>query len=423
MATSASASSSAPIAGSASSIVREGSTTATTVVDNGGVPELSASPGRLDPTNAAFNTSRKPLAGEFLFNGDRLFVIANHFNSKGGDQPLFGHFQPPTLISEIQRNQQAQIVNNFVDDILAVDSNAKIAVVGDLNDFEFSNPLNTLKGGVLNALIETLPQAERYTYVFEGNSQSLDHILLSDGLFDQPFAYDVVHVNAEFAAQASDHEPRWSDSTPTRCRPRSWSPASASSDPASGTINLALSDPDGDPLTLTLASNSNQTLLPTGAVVLGGSGNNRTLSVTAAAGRKAAPPTLNLSDGTVTVPFVVTVIVGSAKNETLSGTSGTDMIFGLGGREHDQRECGQRPALWRQWPRHAERRRRQRRPRRPEWRRHPERRRRGRHPSGQQRQRHAHGGAGADSFSGGPGTDSATDFNAGEGDTRTGVET
>ena len=25
-----------------------------------------------------------------------LFVIANHFNSKGGDQPLFGRFQPPT---------------------------------------------------------------------------------------------------------------------------------------------------------------------------------------------------------------------------------------------------------------------------------------------------------------------------------------
>ena len=203
-------------------------------------------------------------------------------------------------------------MNNFVDDILVVDSNAKIAVVGDLNDFEFSNPLNTLKGGVLNALIETLPQAERYTYVFEGNSQSLDHILLSDGLFDQPFAYDVVHVNAEFAAQASDHEPQWSDSTPTRCRPRSWSPVSASSDPASGTINLALSDPDGDPLTLTVASNSNQTLRPRAPSCSAGVGNNRTLSVTAAAGKKgSATLTLNLSDGTVTVPFVVTVIVGS----------------------------------------------------------------------------------------------------------------
>ena len=67
--------------------------------------------------------------------------------------------------------------------------------------------------------------------------------------------------------------------------------------------------------------------------MLGGSGNNRTLSVTAAAGKKGtATLTLNLSDGTVTVPFVVTVIVGSAKNETLNGTLGTDMIFGLGGK-------------------------------------------------------------------------------------------
>ena len=226
MATSASASSSAPIAGSASSIVREGSTTATTVVDNGGVPELSASPGRLDPTNAAFNTSRKPLAGEFLFNGDRLFVIANHFNSKVAIS-LFGHFQPPTLISEIQRNQQAQIVNNFVDAILAVDSSAKIAVVGDLNDFEFSNPLNTLKGGVLNALIETLPQAERYTYVFEG-TRSRSTTFCSATVFDQPFAYDVVHVNTEFAAQASDHEPQVVELDANALPPQSWSPASAS---------------------------------------------------------------------------------------------------------------------------------------------------------------------------------------------------
>src|SRR5207244_13329213 len=64
------------------------------------------SPGRIDPNNSAFNTSRKPLAGEFLFNGHHLFVIANHFNSKGGDQPLEGHFQPPTRSSEVQRSEE-----------------------------------------------------------------------------------------------------------------------------------------------------------------------------------------------------------------------------------------------------------------------------------------------------------------------------
>jgi uncharacterized protein len=184
------------------------STCSTTVTTGESGVQLSFSPGRIDPTNAAFNSSRKPLAGEFTFGGQKFFVIANHFNSKGGDDPLFGRFQPPTLSSETQRTQQAQIVNNFVDSILALDANAKIVVLGDLNDFQFSTPLTTLKGGVLHDLIETLPLSEQYTYVFEGNSQALDHILVSDSLFSGSFGYDVVHVNSEFSDQASDHDPQ-----------------------------------------------------------------------------------------------------------------------------------------------------------------------------------------------------------------------
>ena len=88
-------------------------------------PHLTFSPGRIDPTNAAFNSSRKPLAGEFIFNGHHLFVIANHFNSKGGDDPLLGRFQPPARSSEAQRHQQAQIVHDFVAQILAADPGAE----------------------------------------------------------------------------------------------------------------------------------------------------------------------------------------------------------------------------------------------------------------------------------------------------------
>ncbi len=71
------------------------STTPTTVVAGPGGPQLSASPGRVDPANPAWSASRKPLAGEFTFRGERFFLITNHFNSKGGDNPLFGRFQPP----------------------------------------------------------------------------------------------------------------------------------------------------------------------------------------------------------------------------------------------------------------------------------------------------------------------------------------
>jgi predicted extracellular nuclease len=184
-----------------------GSTTPTTVVGSGASTQLSFSPGRIDPTNSAFNTSRKPLAGEFMFNGHHLFVIANHFNSKGGDQPLEGHFQPPTRSSEVQRHQQAQIVHDFVASILSADPNANVVVDGDLNDFEWSDTVSILKSGVLHDLMDTLPENERYSYVFEGNSQTLDHILTSDTLFNVPFTFDPVHVNAEFADQASDHDP------------------------------------------------------------------------------------------------------------------------------------------------------------------------------------------------------------------------
>ena len=183
-------------------------TTNTTIVNNGGVPELSSSPGRIEPTNSAFNASRKPLAGEFTYNGRKIFVVANHWNSKGGDNPLWGRFQPPVLSSETQRNNQAQIVNNFVDAILAVDSSANIVVLGDLNDFTWSTPLATLTaGGVLEDLVLTLPEAERYSYVFEGNTQELDHLLSSQAMSDDMTLYDAIHVNAEFAPQVSDHDP------------------------------------------------------------------------------------------------------------------------------------------------------------------------------------------------------------------------
>ena len=183
-------------------------TTPTTVVNGPDGPQLSFSPGRIAPTNTAWNASRKPIAGEFRYRGETFFAIGNHFNSKGGDNPLFGRFQPPVRTTEVQRHQQAQLVNDFVDSILAGDSNANIVVLGDINDFEFSQTMSILEGGVLHALMSTLPQNERYSYVFEGNSQSLDHIVISNSLLNGPFTYDPVHVNSEYHDQLSDHDPQ-----------------------------------------------------------------------------------------------------------------------------------------------------------------------------------------------------------------------
>ncbi|WP_415954199.1 endonuclease/exonuclease/phosphatase family protein [Streptomyces sp. KLOTTS4A1] len=182
-------------------------TTGTEVVKRRGRAALTLSPGRIDPQNAAWEDSRKPLAGEFSFRGRTVFVIANHFGSKGGDESLNSHHQPPVRSSEEQRLQQAQVVNGFVKDLLAVQRKADVVVLGDINDFEFSATAKALTdGGVLETAITSLPRAERYSYVYQGNSQVLDQILTSPSIDD--YSYDSVHINAEFAEQNSDHDPQ-----------------------------------------------------------------------------------------------------------------------------------------------------------------------------------------------------------------------
>ena len=188
--------------------------TATTPVgvtrDRLGRAQLTSSPGLVDPTNAAaWVASRRPLAAQFRFLGRDLIVIGNHFISKGQDQPLMGRFQPPARDSEAQRHVQAQTVRGFVDQIRAADAKAAVVVLGDLNDFEFSQTADLLVGdGFLTDLPRTLPVPQRYSYVFEGNSQVLDHILVSAALVGELHEYDIVHINSEFADQASDHEPQ-----------------------------------------------------------------------------------------------------------------------------------------------------------------------------------------------------------------------
>lgn len=181
--------------------------TATAVVREKGEAALTLSPGRIDPSNAAWADSRKPLAGEFVFRGRTVFVIANHFGSKGGDEGLTSVHQPPNRSSEAKRLLQAQAVNTFVKDILKADRHADVLVLGDINDFEFSATTKALTDGrALNAAVKSLPRSERYSYVYQGNAQVLDQILTSPAVDD--FTYDSVHINAEFADQNSDHDPQ-----------------------------------------------------------------------------------------------------------------------------------------------------------------------------------------------------------------------
>ncbi len=161
--------------------------------------------------DASFDDSRRPLVGEFVFNGETVTVINNHFRSKGGSDPLYGATQPPGNGGETQRDGQASFVNALVDAMLADNPAAKIVTLGDFNEFSFKSPLALLRGaGDEQALFDLADifggALDNFSFIFEGNAQLLDHILVTQGLLGLDPLFDIVHANADFFNGVTDHD-------------------------------------------------------------------------------------------------------------------------------------------------------------------------------------------------------------------------
>ena len=170
-----------------------------------------------------FEGTRDPLVGNFNFNGHQVTIVNNHLTSRFGSTPVFGGPQPFVQAGEAEREAQAQALNNYVDSLVETNPDAKVIVLGDLNTFDFTNDLREILPGtgnerVLTNLVEqAVIEDEAYTFIFEGNSQVLDHMFVSDALLESA-QFDIVHVNNDFPRDdgriqfedtvvASDHEP------------------------------------------------------------------------------------------------------------------------------------------------------------------------------------------------------------------------
>ena len=139
----------------------------------------------------------------------RLTVIDNHWKSKGGDE----------TVNVVRRTAQAQHVASLVQEKLAADPDAAVVVLGDLNDYYASGPVDALRSGVNPPLVhayDALRTLNRYTYIFNGGSQVLDHILMTPALASHLAEVRPLRINADFAYPAainptvhhsSDHDP------------------------------------------------------------------------------------------------------------------------------------------------------------------------------------------------------------------------
>ncbi len=76
---------------------RPGTSDEDTDVVDGAMVRLPTPLVESSPTTPAWAATRVPLAGEFTFGGQKVFVVANHWSSKGGDQSLFGPPEPAAV--------------------------------------------------------------------------------------------------------------------------------------------------------------------------------------------------------------------------------------------------------------------------------------------------------------------------------------
>ena len=160
--------------------------------------------------DSAFSGSRKPLVGSFTFNGETVQVIDVHFTSRLGSGELEGATQPPVDAGDSSRTAQGQAVRDFINGELATNPALKIGVFGDFNGFYFEGAVGALEaGGVMTDLHRLNPLEERYTYVFDGNSQAIDQAVVTQNLLTGA-QFDPVHLNSEYLSnpnRPTDHDP------------------------------------------------------------------------------------------------------------------------------------------------------------------------------------------------------------------------
>lgn len=146
--------------------------------------------------------------------GDRpLYVIVNHFKSI-----------PDQFVAV--RTEQARVVAALAAALLAEQPDALVAVGGDLNTLprpdepipaQPADQLGALYAtGLYNVYDRVLAErpASAYSYVFQGQAGTLDHLFLSPALRARLRFADYTHINSDFHGAAPAMGRGWSDHDP-----------------------------------------------------------------------------------------------------------------------------------------------------------------------------------------------------------------
>ena len=151
-------------------------------------------------------------------SGTPVTVILNHLRSLidvNSTAPIGG--TGLTLGARVREKRRLQAED--LADLVMSRTNDNLVVLGDMNAFEFNDGLvdvvGTIEGSPVPAdevtepsvdrwmheltnLVDPLPAADRYSYVFEGNAQVLDHMLVNDAMLARLNRFIYARNNTDF---------------------------------------------------------------------------------------------------------------------------------------------------------------------------------------------------------------------------------
>ncbi|GAA2709902.1 ExeM/NucH family extracellular endonuclease [Micromonospora olivasterospora] len=177
-------------------------------------------PSRSVNDESVWFNAREPIAQTFTAGKISFIVVANHLKSKSGsgtgDNADAGDGQGAW---NGDRVRQARALTAFVDRVKADSGTDNVLLLGDFNAYTQEDPMQVL----YDADYRDLNDTGKATYVFGGESGSLDHAVASPSLATRVTGVDVWQINAveSFAFQydglaafyeanpyrASDHNP------------------------------------------------------------------------------------------------------------------------------------------------------------------------------------------------------------------------
>jgi predicted extracellular nuclease len=160
-------------------------------------------------------------------------AIVNHMKS------YLGYNDPRQMANvRMKKRLQAEYLAKFVQERQKANPLEKIILLGDFNSYQFSDGImdmiGTLKGSPaakdslmiasddlvnpdLINLVDVINATERYSYAFDGNAQTLDHILVSETLKNHIKGFGFARLNADYPEsfrndptrpeRFSDHDP------------------------------------------------------------------------------------------------------------------------------------------------------------------------------------------------------------------------